>query len=54
MPEDKYAVTFDPQHWLELEEIMLENDRDAALKFLKEQVYDVIEKKQRKQLQRKM
>jgi hypothetical protein len=54
MPENKYAVTFDQQLWLELEEIILEKDRDAALTFLKEQVYDVIEKKQRKHLQRTM
>ena len=24
MPEDKYAVAFDQQQWLELEEILLE------------------------------
>ena len=54
MPEDKYAVTFDRQQWLELEEIILEDDRDAALKFLKKYVYDVIDKKQRKQLKREV
>ena len=52
MPEEKYAVTFDQQQWLELEEILLDEDKDAALTFLKEHVYDVIEKKQRKQVQR--
>jgi hypothetical protein len=54
MPEDKYVVTFDQQQWLELEEILMENDREAALRFLKQYVYDVIDKKQRKQLQREV
>jgi hypothetical protein len=52
MSEDKYVVTFDREQWLELEEIIMEDDRDAALMFLKQCVYDVIDKKQRKQLQR--
>lgn len=50
MPEEKYVITFDQQQWLELEELILEQDQAAALAFLKTQIYEVIQKKKRKQL----
>ena len=45
MSEEKIVITLDQTQLLELEEIMLEKDKEAALKFLEEQIYKIIKKR---------
>jgi hypothetical protein len=45
MPEQKETITLDQKQILEVEQIILDKDRDAALKFLEENIYRLIEKR---------
>ncbi len=45
MSEEKEIVIFDQSQLLELDEIILDKDKDAALRFLEENVYKPIKKR---------
>ena len=42
--EENVVVTLSHKHIIELEEIILDSDRDAAFKFLKENIYNPVKK----------
>lgn len=46
MPEEKETIILDQRHILELDEIILDKDKDAAFKFLQENIYRPIKKKE--------
>ncbi len=45
MSEEKETVALDQSQLLELDEIILDKDKDAALKFLEENIYKIIKKR---------
>lgn len=45
MPEEKETITLDQRQILEIDEIILDKDKDAALKFLEENIYKPIKKR---------
>jgi hypothetical protein len=45
VPEGKETITLDQKQILELDEIILDKDKDAALKFLEENIYKPIKKR---------
>lgn len=45
MPEDKETIIFDQRQILELDEIILDRNKDAAFKFLEENIYKPIKKR---------
>lgn len=45
MPEEKETIILDQRQILELDEIILDKDKDAALKFLEENIYRPIKKR---------
>lgn len=46
----KSAVSFDEEEIIELERIIIDNDKEEALRFLKKQVYDRILRSQQGKL----
>lgn len=44
--EEKIGITLDQKQVLELEEIVIDKDKDAAFKFLNEYIYKPIKKKE--------
>jgi len=49
MIEEKETVVLDQKHILELEVIILDKDKEAALKFLEENIYKPIKKRKESQ-----
>jgi hypothetical protein len=45
MPEEKETIILDQRQVLELEEIILDKDKDAAFKFLEENIHKPIKKR---------
>ncbi len=45
MLEEKETIIFDQRQILELEEIILDRDKDAAIKFLESYIYKPIKKR---------
>ncbi len=45
MPEEKETIILDLRQILELDEIILDKDKDAAFKFLDENIYKLLKKK---------
>jgi hypothetical protein len=45
MTEEKETIVLDQKQIMELEEIMLDKDKDAAYKFLEENIYKPIKKR---------
>lgn len=45
MPEAKETINLDQMQILELDQIILDKDKEAALKFLEENVYKPIKKR---------
>lgn len=45
MPEEKEIISLDQRQVLELEEIIFDKDKDAAFKFLEENIYRPIKKR---------
>ena len=45
MSEEKETIILDQRQILELDEIILDKDKDAALKFLEENIYRPIKKR---------
>jgi hypothetical protein len=45
MPEEKETITLDQQQVLELEVIIIDKDKEAAFKFLEENIYRPIKKR---------
>ena len=45
MSEEKETIILDQRQVLELDEIILDKDKDAALKFLEENIYRPIKKR---------
>lgn len=45
MPEEKETIILDQRQILELDEIILDKDKDTALKFLEENIYKPIKKR---------
>lgn len=43
--EEKETIVFDQKQILELQEIILDKDKDAALKFLEENIYKPIKRR---------
>ena len=50
MSEEKEAITLDQQQVLEIEGIVMDEDKDAAFRFLKENIYKPIKLKRGKRL----
>lgn len=46
MPEEKEVIVLDQNQLFELEEIIMERDKESALKFLEKHIYKPIKKKQ--------
>lgn len=44
MSEEKETIILDQRHILELDEIILDKDKDAAFKFLQDYIYKPIKK----------
>ena len=44
--EEKIGITLDQKQILELEEIVIDKDKEAAFKFLNEYIYKPIKKKE--------
>ena len=44
MPEEKVTITLDQRQILELDEIILDKDKDAAYKFLEENIYKPVKR----------
>jgi hypothetical protein len=45
MPEEKETIILDQRQILELDEIILDKDKEAAFKFLEENIYRPIKKR---------
>lgn len=45
--EEKQIIAFDEQQILELVQIVFDNDKDAALKFLENNIYNPIQKRKK-------
>lgn len=45
MPEEKETINLDQRQILELDEIILDKDKEAAFKFLEENIYKPIKKR---------
>lgn len=45
MSNEKEIIALEPRQVLELEEIVLDKDKDAAFKFLEENIYKIIKKR---------
>ena len=45
MPDEKELISLDQRQLLELEEIMIDKDKEGALKFLEENIYKPIKKR---------
>ena len=48
--EEKAVITLEQKQIIELEEIIIERDKEAALKFLNEYVYKPIKRKEKSHL----
>jgi len=45
VPEEREVITLDQRQILELQEIIFDKDKDAAFKFLEENIYKPIKKR---------
>lgn len=45
MPEEKKTINLDQKQVLELEQIILDRDKESALKFLEDYIYKPIKKR---------